>query len=73
MQQNSRILSPTACRNEEMRHYQQGNAYYQRGDWQQAIEHYLEACELNSESPAREKLNMVYSILDFYNKDIFGQ
>lgn len=60
-------------RSEEMRHYRLGNECYQRGDWKSAIQHYLEACEYNSESPARDKLNMVYSILEFYNKDIYGQ
>ena len=58
---------------EEMRHYQLGNECYQRGDWQDAIQHYLEACALNNGSPAREKLDMVYSILEFYNKDVYGQ
>ncbi|MBP5361327.1 MAG: tetratricopeptide repeat protein [Bacteroidaceae bacterium] len=56
-----------------MLHYRLGNAYYQKGDWKEAIQHYMEACELNSESPAREKLKMTYEILDFYNKDVYGQ
>lgn len=58
---------------EDQLHYLLGNAYYKKGKWKEAIEHYLEACELNSESPAREKLKMAYEILDFYNKDVFGQ
>lgn len=61
------------ARTEEMCHYQKGNDCYQHGQWQEAIEHYLEACELNSDSPAREKLKMVYNILEFFNKDIYGQ
>ena len=56
-----------------MLHYRLGNAYYQKGDWKQAIQHYMEACEINSDSPAREKLKMTYEILDFYNKDVYGQ
>lgn len=54
-------------------HYLLGNAYYKLGEWKEAIQHYLEACENNAESPAREKLKMTYSILEFYNKDIYGQ
>ncbi len=54
-------------------HYVQGNAFYKKGDWQQAIQHYLHACELDSNSPAKEKLKMTYAILEFYNKDVFGQ
>ena len=54
-------------------HYRLGNAYYKKGEWKEAIQHYMEACELNSESPAREKLKMAYGILEFYNKDIYGQ
>jgi len=54
-------------------HYMLGNLHYKRGDWKKAIEHYLEACEINPESPANEKLKMTYSILEFYNKDVFGQ
>ena len=58
---------------EERHHYELGNECYRRGDWKAAIQHYMEACERNSQSPAREKLDMVYRILNFYNKDIYGQ
>jgi hypothetical protein len=62
-----------SCHAEEKLHYDLCNECYRRGDWKAAIQHYLEACECNSESPAREKLDMVYRILNFYNKDIYGQ
>lgn len=54
-------------------HYLIGNSYYKIGDWQKAIQHYTEACVYNADSPAKEKLKMTYSILEFYNKDIYGQ
>ena len=65
-------LKQTDC-DAHMLHYRLGNAYYQKGNWKEAIQHYLEACEINSDSPAREKLKMAYEILDFYNKDVYGQ
>lgn len=54
-------------------HYLLGNAYYKLGNWKEAIQHYLEACEINDNSKAKEKLKMTYSILEFYNKDVYGQ
>lgn len=54
-------------------HYLLGNSHYKTGNWKEAIQHYLEACDLNEQSPAKEKLKMTYNILNFYNKDIFGQ
>ncbi|MCH5179453.1 MAG: tetratricopeptide repeat protein [Prevotellaceae bacterium] len=73
MEAISHTLNKTNRQAEETYHYQKGNECYQHGQWQEAIEHYLEACELNSDSPAREKLKMVYNILEFFNKDIYGQ
>ena len=58
---------------EYMRLYRLGNEYYRQGNWKQAIQHYMEACEIKAEGPAREKLKMAYEILEFYNKDVFGQ
>lgn len=57
----------------EAEHYRLGNAFYKEGIWKKAIEHYLMACELNAESPARERLKMTYRILEFYNTDVYGQ
>ena len=70
--QHAEIEDVKSVANDQL-HYLVGNAYYKKGSWKEAIEHYLEACELNSESPAREKLKMAYEILEFYNKDVFGQ
>ena len=69
-------FAPKICAADEpadVLHYLLGDIYYKKGEWKDAIQHYLEACELNPESPARQKLKMAYSILEFYNKDIYGQ
>ena len=53
--------------------YEQGNAFRKQGDWQEAINCYIEAIELNPDSPAKEARAMVMDILNFYNKDMFNQ
>ncbi len=53
--------------------YLLGNAYRKKGDWQGAINNYLEAMELNPDSPARNAYRMANEILDFYNKDMYNQ
>ncbi|MDY5773563.1 MAG: tetratricopeptide repeat protein [Bacteroidaceae bacterium] len=54
-------------------YYIRGNAYYKLGDWQNAMQNYMEAAELNPDSPAQEALKMTQSILEFYNTDIYCQ
>lgn len=53
--------------------YLLGNAYRKQGNWQLALNHYLEAMERNPESPAVSAKNMVMDILNFYNKDMYNQ
>lgn len=53
--------------------YLLGNAYRKMGDWQQALNNYLEAIELNPESPAVSARDMIMNILNFYNKDMYNQ
>ena len=53
--------------------YLRGNAYRKRSDWQQALNNYLVAMELNPDSPAHQAYRMVIEILDFYHKDMFNQ
>ena len=45
--------------------YQQGNDYRRKGDWQHAIDCYLEAISLDPMSPAVEAKQMLDSILGF--------
>ena len=54
-------------------YYLLGNAWRKQGNWQFALNNYLEAMERNPESPAVEAKRMVMDILEFYNKDMFNQ
>lgn len=52
--------------------YQAGNAFRKKGDFQQALNCYMEAIELDEESPAVEAKRMLDDILNFYCKDIYN-
>ena len=53
--------------------YLLGNAWRKKGNWQMAINNYLEAIDLNPESPAKQALEIAGEILAFYNKDMYNQ
>ena len=53
--------------------YLLGNAYRKQGNWQMALNNYLEAIERNAESPAKQAYQMTMDILNFYNKDMYNQ
>ena len=53
-------------------YYLRGNAYRKQGNWQEAINCYMEAIELNPDSPAVEAKAMLDDILNFYNKDAYN-
>ena len=53
--------------------YLLGNAWRKKGNWQMAMNNYLEAIRLNPESPAAQALEIANEILDFYNKDMYNQ
>ena len=54
-------------------YYLKGNAYRKQGNWQQALNNYRYAMDLNPESPARNAHRMIMDILEFYNKDMYNQ
>lgn len=54
-------------------YYLRGNAYRKQGNWQQALNNYRYAIDLNPESPAQHAYQMVMDILNFYNKDMYNQ
>lgn len=54
-------------------YYLRGNAYRKKGDWQQALNNYQYATDLNPASPARQARAMVMDILNFYHKDMYNQ
>ena len=53
-------------------YYEQGNSYRKEGNWQMAINCYIEAIELDPDSPAVEAKAMLDDILNFYNKDAYN-
>ena len=53
--------------------YLLGNAWRKMGNWQMAMNGYLEAVHLNPGSPAAQALEIANEILDFYNKDMYNQ
>ena len=54
-------------------YYLLGNTYRKQGNWQLALNNYLEAMERNPESPATQAHKMAMDILNFYNKDMYNQ
>ena len=54
-------------------YYLLGNAYRKQGNWQLALNNYLEAIERNPESPAVQAHQMMMDILNFYNKYMYNQ
>lgn len=54
-------------------YYLLGNAWRKKGNWQMAMNNYLEAVRMNPESPAAQALEIANEILDFYNKDMYNQ
>ena len=61
----------TKCNDET--YYLLGNAYRKQGNWQMALNNYLEAIDRNPNSPAVEARNILMDILNFYNKDMYNQ
>ena len=68
---NLYIANHEACTDEP--YYLLGNAYRKQGNWQLALNNYLEAMERNPESPAVQAHQMMMDILNFYNKDMYNQ
>ncbi len=52
--------------------YEQGNAYRKQGQWHEAINSYIQAIELDADSPAVEAKRMLEDILAFYHKDAYN-
>ena len=49
-----------------------GNEYRKKGDFPTAMNNYMEAIELDPDSPAVEAKKMLEDILNFYNKDAYN-
>ncbi len=53
-------------------YYRKGNEYRRQGNWQMALNNYLEAIALDPESPALQAKEMLDDILNFYHKDYYN-
>ena len=53
-------------------YYEQGNAYRKAGNWQEAINCYIKAVELDPNSPAAEAKQMLDDIMSYYHKDYYN-
>ena len=53
-------------------YYIRGNEYRRQGNWQEAINCYLEAIERDPDSPAVHAKQMLDDILNYYNKDLYN-
>ena len=53
-------------------YYKLGNEYRRKGDWKHAIDNYLEAIALDTESPAVEAKQMLDDMFAFYCKDMYN-
>ena len=49
-----------------------GKAHYKLGNVRLALNSYLQAIEINPESPAQAAYDMAIKVLDFYNKDMYN-
>lgn len=67
------LLSHTDFAPKDEAYYLRGNAYRKQGNWQQALNNYHSAIEINPQSPALQARKMVMDILEFYNKDMYNQ
>lgn len=53
-------------------YYELGNAHRRQGNWQEAINNYIEAVRIDPDSPAAEAKKMLDDILGFYHKDAYN-
>ena len=72
--ETSRLDTPSSVGGQEEAHafYLKGNEYRRQGNWQEAINCYLEAIERDPESPAVQAKQMLDDILNYYNKDLYN-
>lgn len=67
------VFLQTSETNLDEAYYLYGNARRKQGNWQQALNNYCRAMDINPDSPARHAYAMVMDILNFYNKDMYNQ
>lgn len=52
--------------------YQKGNEARKQSQWHEAINCYIQAIELDPESPAVEAKRMLEDIMAYYHKDMYN-
>ena len=53
-------------------YYLKGNEYRKQSKWHEAINCYIQAIELDPDSPAVEAKRMLDDIMSYYNKDMYN-
>ncbi len=53
-------------------YYKLGNTFRKEGNWQEALNNYIKAIELDPASPAVEAKKMLDDILNYYCKDMYN-
>jgi len=53
-------------------YYERGNRCRQEGNFQEALNNYMEAIALDPDSPAATAKEMLENILNYYCKDIYN-
>lgn len=53
-------------------YYKLGNKFRKESNWQEAINSYIKAIELDPHSPAVEAKRMLDDILDYYCKNMYN-
>ncbi|MCQ2210800.1 MAG: tetratricopeptide repeat protein [Paludibacteraceae bacterium] len=50
-----------------------GNAYRRQENWEDALNSYQNAMDINPDSPAKLAYDAIQEVLAFYNKDMYNQ
>ena len=53
-------------------YYKLGNTFRKEGNWQEALNNYIKAIELDPASPAVEAKKMHNDLLNYYCKDMYN-
>lgn len=67
------MLADATFPSKDEAYYLRGNAYRKQGNWQEAMNSYQKAIDLNPHSPAMEARRAIIDILNFFNKDMYNQ
>ncbi|MBO5704276.1 MAG: hypothetical protein J6R91_06895 [Bacteroidaceae bacterium] len=59
--------------NDAERFYLFGRIYLKQNQWKKATDCFLQAQMLEPDGPAGQQLEMINSIMDFFNKDLYNQ